>query len=605
MIEIARQRKTKMNAHDFTDFWPHPHSLFYNTAPVPPLNQLCPLPSNDTTSLDRESLAQIGGDIGNNTLIGDERLNHGNLTTGSAVDLHCNSQGVGSGTADQLFGLDHRQSTVDGLDLSSNRPPAFLPGMMHASMHPPSQFPAPGPSPLMMNITPGASAALLAAGFHSGFGGFPNPVAPFVSFGLHAAATSVAGHSNIPATSLQTPPAMFDLDQQRGVVDDSHATARPLRSGASSVSSERSLSETGGDGMPNLQRIDELAVAQAHNLHSNSIAIGDSSVLSTSLSDQTASAVAQLGRMNNNTIESIGASNSSSIPSSSTSFAAAMSVAAAAASNPLNFVLNNIAAHQQQIQQQNQPPSHILGQSTSHNLLLHAPPLLHRDDSTGSGQHSSSSHDSNKTRSTTAHIPIENRTEILGSSAPLCQICHSGPSNGLHFGAPRTCAACAAFFRRTISDQKKYVCKRPQRCTLRVNDSQGYRKICRNCRMKRCLEIGMMPEKVQHKRHRREVLGSDSPFTPRHLQVTKMERSASGDLVHSPAIGRGHVETPLNVGQSQMSLTAEELARQHYANQMAAVQNHHQQQLQDQLLHSGNPWALTTPMSLGNGMPRL
>lgn len=54
----------------------------------------------------------------------------------------------------------------------------------------------------------------------------------------------------------------------------------------------------------------------------------------------------------------------------------------------------------------------------------------------------------------------------------------------------------AAFFRRSISDQKKYVCKRPQRCSLRVTDSQGYRKICRNCRMKRCLEIGMMPEKV-------------------------------------------------------------------------------------------------------------
>lgn len=51
--------------------------------------------------------------------------------------------------------------------------------------------------------------------------------------------------------------------------------------------------------------------------------------------------------------------------------------------------------------------------------------------------------------STTAHIPVESRVEMIGNS-PICQICQSGPSNGLHFGAPRTCAACAAFFRLEI-----------------------------------------------------------------------------------------------------------------------------------------------------------
>ncbi|CAI2356208.1 unnamed protein product [Caenorhabditis sp. 36 PRJEB53466] len=88
-----------------------------------------------------------------------------------------------------------------------------------------------------------------------------------------------------------------------------------------------------------------------------------------------------------------------------------------------------------------------------------------------------------------------------------CQVCLSTHANGLHFGA-RTCAACAAFFRRTISDDKRYVCKRNQRCTNASRDGTGYRKICRSCRMKRCLEIGMLPDNVQHKRNRRESGGS-------------------------------------------------------------------------------------------------
>ncbi|CAG9533693.1 unnamed protein product [Cercopithifilaria johnstoni] len=85
----------------------------------------------------------------------------------------------------------------------------------------------------------------------------------------------------------------------------------------------------------------------------------------------------------------------------------------------------------------------------------------------------------------------------------LCQVCLAASSNGLHFGA-KTCAACAAFFRRTVSDEKSYTCKRSQRCDVKLNYATGYRKICRSCRMKRCLHIGMLPENVQNKRQRKE-----------------------------------------------------------------------------------------------------
>ncbi|KAI1730948.1 zinc finger, c4 type (two domains) domain-containing protein [Ditylenchus destructor] len=137
-----------------------------------------------------------------------------------------------------------------------------------------------------------------------------------------------------------------------------------------------------------------------------------------------------------------------------------------------------------------------------------------------STQHSTNKHHG-PTSVRTASIPIETSLGLEGdlgksnnaSGSPnnnqqqsqqvTCQVCYLAASNGLHFGA-RTCAACAAFFRRSISDQKRYICKRSQRCVIRPGEAQGYRKMCRNCRMKRCIEIGMLPENVQNKRHRRD-----------------------------------------------------------------------------------------------------
>lgn len=63
------------------------------------------------------------------------------------------------------------------------------------------------------------------------------------------------------------------------------------------------------------------------------------------------------------------------------------------------------------------------------------------------------------------------------SNQVTCQVCYLAASNGLHFGA-RTCAACAAFFRRSISDQKRYICKRSQRCIIRPGEGFFYFQFC-------------------------------------------------------------------------------------------------------------------------------
>ncbi|KJH43278.1 zinc finger, C4 type [Dictyocaulus viviparus] len=114
---------------------------------------------------------------------------------------------------------------------------------------------------------------------------------------------------------------------------------------------------------------------------------------------------------------------------------------------------------------------------------------------------------SNQLLTQTETFDVGKQNEKSCNTLQECQVCHSTHANGLHFGA-RTCAACAAFFRRTISDGKKYVCKRSQRCNNPSKDATGYRKICRSCRLKRCMDIGMLPDNVQQKRSKR-----DSPPT--------------------------------------------------------------------------------------------
>ncbi|KAF1764572.1 hypothetical protein GCK72_004524 [Caenorhabditis remanei] len=74
-----------------------------------------------------------------------------------------------------------------------------------------------------------------------------------------------------------------------------------------------------------------------------------------------------------------------------------------------------------------------------------------------------------------------------------CAIC-LGVGDGFHFGA-EACKACAAFFRRSISQKKTYACKEANSCDL-VNNA---RYMCQSCRLSKCLEVGMNPMGVQAK----------------------------------------------------------------------------------------------------------
>uniref|UniRef100_A0A914YFM7 Nuclear receptor domain-containing protein n=1 Tax=Panagrolaimus superbus TaxID=310955 RepID=A0A914YFM7_9BILA len=90
-----------------------------------------------------------------------------------------------------------------------------------------------------------------------------------------------------------------------------------------------------------------------------------------------------------------------------------------------------------------------------------------------------------------------------------CTVCED-VADGYHFSA-LSCAACSAFFRRSIADQKTYACV-TRNCNVSIN-SRKHGVICRYCRFQKCIFAGMCPDEVQGKRNKilPESPGRSSP----------------------------------------------------------------------------------------------
>ncbi|KAE9555163.1 hypothetical protein FO519_001658 [Halicephalobus sp. NKZ332] len=78
-------------------------------------------------------------------------------------------------------------------------------------------------------------------------------------------------------------------------------------------------------------------------------------------------------------------------------------------------------------------------------------------------------------------------------SKETCVVC-GDESDAMHFGQ-RTCRACAAFFRRTVSQNNRYICRFEGRCEIGKNQ----RNMCRACRFQKCLDKGMLIEAVHQR----------------------------------------------------------------------------------------------------------
>ncbi|KAI6243299.1 hypothetical protein M3Y99_00124000 [Aphelenchoides fujianensis] len=82
-------------------------------------------------------------------------------------------------------------------------------------------------------------------------------------------------------------------------------------------------------------------------------------------------------------------------------------------------------------------------------------------------------------------------SQQTNANNPPCVICQQ-PSNGYHFGV-QACRACASFFRRSMAEQKSYVCRRENNCNV---SGDGMRNCCRACRLARCHQAGMQRDDI-------------------------------------------------------------------------------------------------------------
>ncbi|XP_050960667.1 vitamin D3 receptor A isoform X1 [Labeo rohita] len=90
--------------------------------------------------------------------------------------------------------------------------------------------------------------------------------------------------------------------------------------------------------------------------------------------------------------------------------------------------------------------------------------------------------------------PMAESTSATGQdefdrNAPrICGVC-GDKATGFHFNA-MTCEGCKGFFRRSMKRKASFTCPFNGNCTI----TKDNRRHCQACRLKRCVDIGMMKE---------------------------------------------------------------------------------------------------------------
>ncbi|CAG7681483.1 unnamed protein product [Allacma fusca] len=87
----------------------------------------------------------------------------------------------------------------------------------------------------------------------------------------------------------------------------------------------------------------------------------------------------------------------------------------------------------------------------------------------------------------------------------LCRVC-GDKASGKHYGVS-SCDGCRGFFKRSIRRNLDYVCKESNACIVDVTR----RNQCQACRFRKCLQVNMKRDAVQHERAPRSTSSSSKP----------------------------------------------------------------------------------------------
>lgn len=146
-----------------------------------------------------------------------------------------------------------------------------------------------------------------------------------------------------------------------------------------------------------------------------------------------------------------------------------------------------------------------------------------------------------------------------GSSArqqeELCLVCGDRAS-GYHYNA-LTCEGCKGFFRRSITKNAVYQCKYGNNCEI----DMYMRRKCQECRLKKCLSVGMRPECVVpeyqcavKRKEKKAQKDKDKPASTTNgsPESIKVENEPQGVVYKEEAVTRPvkpYIVLPLNGGK--------------------------------------------------------
>ncbi|XP_071052752.1 nuclear receptor subfamily 2 group E member 1-like [Onthophagus taurus] len=100
----------------------------------------------------------------------------------------------------------------------------------------------------------------------------------------------------------------------------------------------------------------------------------------------------------------------------------------------------------------------------------------------------------------------------------LCKVC-GDKASGKHYGVA-SCDGCRGFFKRSIRRNLEYVCKENGRCIVDVTR----RNQCQACRFRKCLQVNMKRDAVQHERAPRSIQSTLSVHYPLGLGPSRYHR---------------------------------------------------------------------------------